>query len=222
LGYAAGEYAIISSRLGDWIFPEKRIASAMDRKTATTLMSSLVKSKPAQTATKAERANWVNRVFDSAKTKLRSDYIVGMKSQSQTVMDNMLAGAMAEGLEEVTEEFWTDLSKSMYNAVQYLRGEEDTSMKAWNNVLDRYLMSAIGGAVGGGITALDLDVVNSLNKDMTFNEAAQRVITMVRNNEKNHEFDQFIKTVSKMDFGSTEIANGKSGNDLVIDSLQQF
>jgi hypothetical protein len=45
-------------------------------------------------------------------------------------------------------------------------------MKAWNNVLDRYVMSAIGGAVGGGITALDLDVVNQLNKDMTFNEAA--------------------------------------------------
>ena len=61
--------------------------------------------------------------------------------------------------------------------------------------------------------------MNSLNKDMTFNEAAQRVITMVRNNEKNHEFDQFIKTVSKMDFGSTEVVNGKSGNDLVIDSL---
>lgn len=222
LGYAAGEYAIISSRLGDWIFPEKRIASAMDKKTAATLISSLVKSKPAQTATKAEKANWVSRVFDSAKTKLRSDYIVGMKSQSQTVMDNMLAGALAEGLEEVTEEFWTDLSKSIYNSVQYLRGEEDTSMKAWNNVLDRYLMSAIGGAVGGGITALDLDVVNSLNKDMTFNEAAQRVITMVRNNEKNHEFDQFLQTVAKMDFGSAEIANGKSGNDLVIDSLQQF
>jgi hypothetical protein len=44
-------------------------------------------------------------------------------------------------------------------------------MKAWNNVLDRYLMSAIGGAVGGGITSLDLDVTKQLNKEMTFNEA---------------------------------------------------
>jgi hypothetical protein len=75
-------------------------------------------------------------------------------------MDNMLAGAMAEGLEEVTEEFWADLIKSLYNATQYLRGEEDTYMKAWENVFDRYMMSAIGGAIGGGITALDLDVMN--------------------------------------------------------------
>lgn len=222
LGYAAGEYAIINSRLGDWILPEKRVAAEMDRRTASTLFSSLVKSKPAQTATKSEKLNWIQRVFDSAKTKLNSDYIVGMKSQSQTVMDNMLAGALAEGLEEVSEELWTDVSKSLYNAVQYFRGEEDTSMKAWNNVFDRYVMSAIGGAVGGGITALDLDVVNQLNKDMTFNEAAQRVITMARNNEKNHEFDQFLQTVAKMDFGSTEIANGKSGNDLVKQSLKHF
>jgi hypothetical protein len=172
LGYAAGEYAIINSRLGDWILPEKRVASEMDRRTAATLFSSLVKSKPAQNATKAEKSKWVHRVFESAKNKLNSDYIVGMKSQSQTIMDNMLAGAMAEGLEEVTEEIWTDVSKSLYNAVQYMRGEEDTSMKAWQNVLDRYLMSAVGGALGGGVTALDLDVVSQLNKDMTFNEAA--------------------------------------------------
>lgn len=222
LGYAAGEYAIINSRLGDWILPEKRISSAMYRKTAATLFSSLVKSKPTQNATKAEKQKWIQRVFESAKTKLSSDYIIGVKSQTQTIMDNMLAGAMAEGLEEVTEEFWTDLSRSLYNATQYLRGEEDTYMKAWENVFDRYMMSAIGGAVGGGITALDLDVINQLNKDMTFNEAAQRFITMTRNNSKTHELDQFMKTVAKMDFGSTEIANGQSGNDLVIQSLNQF
>jgi capsid protein len=97
--------------------PEKRIASEMDRRTANTLFSSLMKSKPAQNATKVEQMNWVQRVFDSAKTKLKSDYIVGMKSQSQTVMDNMLAGALAESLEEVSEELWTDVSKSLYNAV---------------------------------------------------------------------------------------------------------
>ena len=53
----------------------------------------------------------------------------------------------------------------------------------------KFVSFSIGGAFGGGITALDLDVVNSLNKDMTFNEAAQRVITMARNNDQNHEFD---------------------------------
>jgi hypothetical protein len=45
---------------------------------------------------------------------------------------------------------------------------------------------------------------------------------MVRNNDKNHEFDQFLTTVSKMDFGDAEIIDGKSGNDLVIHSLKQF
>jgi hypothetical protein len=57
---------------------------------------------------------------------------------------------------------------------------------------------------------------------MTFNEAAQRFITMTRNNAKTHELDNFTKTVAKMDFGNTEIANGQSGNDLVKQSLNQF
>jgi hypothetical protein len=45
---------------------------------------------------------------------------------------------------------------------------------------------------------------------------------MARNNDKNHEFDQFIKTVAKMDFGSSEIHGGKSGNELVTQSLKHF
>jgi hypothetical protein len=81
------------------------------------MYTALAASKPAQTATKSEKFKWVHDVFDSAKKKLNSDYIVGMKSQTQTIMDNMLAGGLAEGLEEVTEELWTDVSKSLYNAV---------------------------------------------------------------------------------------------------------
>jgi hypothetical protein len=32
-------------------------------------------------------------------------------------MDNMLAGALSESIEEVSEELWTDLSRSLYNAI---------------------------------------------------------------------------------------------------------
>lgn len=63
------------------------------------------------------------------------------------------AGKMiGEGLEEVGEEFIADVSKSMYE----LAGEFgfDTSTKdvgAWDNGFERYAMSFLGGAVGGGV-----------------------------------------------------------------------
>jgi hypothetical protein len=82
LGYAAGEYAIINSRLGDWILPEKRVASAVDRKAATTLFNSLSKSKPTLTAPTSEKLKWAQNVFKSAKNKLNGEYIVGLKSQT--------------------------------------------------------------------------------------------------------------------------------------------
>lgn len=222
LFYSAGEYAIINSNIGEWVLPEKKIGAELNRKALNTIFSSLSKAKPATTATKSEKLGWIQEIAKSARKKLSSDYIVGAKNQSQTVMDNMLAGALAEGIEEVSEELWTDLSRSIYNTVQYFRGEEDTYMKAWDNVLDRYLMSAVGGALGGGVTALDLDVVNQLNKDMQFNEATQRVITMIRNNDKNHEFDNLLKTASKMNFGTVKLENGRTGNEIVQSSLRQF
>lgn len=222
LFYAAGEYAIINSNIGEWILPEKKIGAELNRRALNTIFSSLSKSKPSATATKSEKLSWIQNVAKEAKKKLSSDYIVGAKNQSQTIMDNMLAGALSESIEEVSEELWTDLSRSIYNAIQYFRGEEDTYMKAWDNVLDRYLMSAVGGALGGGVTALDLDVVNQLNKDMQFNEAAQRIITMARNNDKNHEFDNLLKTASKMNFGTVKLENGKTGNEIVQSSLRQF
>lgn len=64
-----------------------------------------------------------------------------------------MAGKMVgEGLEEVGEEFIADVSKSMYE----LAGEFgfNTSTKdvgAWDNAFDRYAMSFLGGAVGGGV-----------------------------------------------------------------------
>lgn len=64
----------------------------------------------------------------------------------------MTGKMVGEGLEEVGEEFIADVSKSMYE----LAGEFgfNTSTKdvgAWDNAFDRYAMSFLGGAVGGGV-----------------------------------------------------------------------
>ena len=64
-----------------------------------------------------------------------------------------MAGKMVgEGLEEVSEELVADVSKSLYE----LAGEFgfNTTVKdigAWDNAFDRYAMSFLGGAVGGGV-----------------------------------------------------------------------
>lgn len=65
---------------------------------------------------------------------------------------NFVGKAVGEGLEEVSEELISDVSKSIYELAGQLGA--NTTLKdvgAWDNSLERYAMSFIGGAIGGGI-----------------------------------------------------------------------
>lgn len=65
---------------------------------------------------------------------------------------NFAGKSLGEGLEEVSEELITDVSKSMYELAGHFGA--DTTLKdvgAWENALERYTMSFLGGAIGGGI-----------------------------------------------------------------------
>ena len=65
---------------------------------------------------------------------------------------NFTGKAVGEGLEEVSEELISDVSKSIYELAGQLGA--DTTLKdvgSWDNALERYTMSFLGGAIGGGV-----------------------------------------------------------------------
>lgn len=63
-----------------------------------------------------------------------------------------LGKALGEGLEEVSEELVTDTAKSFYELAGYLGFKTSTKdVGAWDNAFERYSMSFLGGALGGGI-----------------------------------------------------------------------
>jgi hypothetical protein len=67
-------------------------------------------------------------------------------------------------------------------------------MSAWDNMLDRYSMSLLGGFVGGGLTHLGTDYKMFTQYDkMTSQQAMQEVVYMARNGE----LKNFIKSVNK-------------------------
>jgi len=61
------------------------------------------------------------------------------------------AHALGESVEEVSEEVLLDLCQQLHNWGQVLRGDDAQYLKPWENMRDRYLLSAIGGAIGGGM-----------------------------------------------------------------------
>lgn len=211
LGYAAGEYAILNTGIGEWILPElradrykyKAIARALrgiESEKQLLLNKSSLEKIPGET-----KKEWFNKLFNIGKNIAKSEYVNG----SRTLKASLAAG-IGEGIEEVSEELLADVSKGIFNTVKWLRGNDDIRLdsfgfrwddkgnREWSGkeLFDRYGMSLVGGFVGGGLTNLGTSYrMGRQYNNMTSEQASQELVYMIRNNQ----LDDFYKTLDKMD-----------------------
>lgn len=112
--------------------------------------------------------------------------------------------AVGEGLEEVSEEFVTDLSKGLYELAGALG--MDTTVKdvgAFKDWQKRYGMSFLGGTLGGGIFyGVNLYQNGKFNIDQTQDE----LIYLVRNGRTKEVLDTLEKWRKKGKFGSKSLS----------------
>lgn len=214
LGYAAGEAWILNTGLGEWIMPEAQgeklkygaIVNALKKEVKE------VSEDAVESATKEGRQNIFRKIFNIGKKIATNDYArQSYASGTYSPMQVVLAHAAGEGFEEVSEEVLADISKSAFNVVNWLRGDETRIAGAWENIGDRYGMSLLGGFVGGGISsaATDFSQAKALAK-MTNETAIQEIVYMI-NNDK---IDDFLKYVNKADLGNRYLsfATDENGN----------
>lgn len=225
MGYAAAEYALLSTGLGEWMFPELRQNKAHQQAVAKALTQlkkdgKVVEAKMSEAATKEAqqeiKKNWFKTIFNKGK-QLANDLYTANKSVGGKALTTMAYNAMAEGLEETSEELLADFSKACFNIVGSLRGDE-TRMQTFDGgdiskLLSRYSMSLVGGAVGGGLAGMSLARNNQSFENMDYNQAFQHLIYMHRNGE----IKDFYKTVDKMEglgnkYLSTKMIKDKDGN----------
>ena len=112
--------------------------------------------------------------------------------------------AAGEGLEEVSEELVTDTAKSIYQLAGFLGADTSTAdVEAWDNALERYSMSFLGGALGGGIFyAKEAFNGASYKRDKSNEELA----TLIRNGHIGELRDEVEKLRKKGKLGSTKLS----------------
>lgn len=176
LGYAAGEYWILNTGIGEHILPELRAEKAQIKSMVRALRKAAVGDAVQTAQTTTEKLGIVKKLFKAGRDVAIEDYTTGKK-----LLPSIFAHALGEGTEEVSEELLADVSKSCFNVAQWLQGD-DTRMSAWDNMGDRYGMSFFGGLIGGGINApfVSYKAIKS-GENMTYNQAMQEVIYMARN-----------------------------------------
>lgn len=206
LGYAAGEAWILNTGLGEWIMPELQGEKLKYRSIINALKKEVkpITEDVAEAATKEGRQNIFKKIFNIGKRIATDDYArQQFASSTYNPMMVVLAHATGEGFEEVSEELLADVSKSAFNVVNWLRGDETRMSGAWENIGDRYGMSLLGGFVGGGISSAGTDFSQARQLAKMTKETAMQEIVYMINNDKIGDFKKFYR---KADIGNKHLS----------------
>lgn len=215
LGYAAGEYALLSTGLGEWILPElrqgrmqsKAMVRALSRDTLRTFE---IEGRKATTA--EAKHKFYSKVINFGKKIFNADYAVGRQGTLGKTIQSTVAGGLGEGFEEVSEDVLQDFVKRLYNLGNTAFGSD--SRMHTENWQDQYLMDFLGGFLGGGIANVSSSFQTAkASQNMTTQEAMQKLVYTMRNPE---EFSDFMKVLDRTEIGnkylSTKEITDENGN----------
>lgn len=196
LGYALGEYKLLNSDIGKWILPELKSESQRFKQIGKTLIKI---PQPSKNASIPEKMNWINKIVNLGKKAADKVY----NNTSKNLVSSMTAGSIAEGVEEVSEELLYDAAKSIFNVIGYLRNDE-TKLSAFDDIVNRYGLSFVGGALGGALASIDTDFRNAKQIKQLDNEEAafQELVHIVKEGKAN----EFLSTIDKMTFSSSDLS----------------
>lgn len=232
LGYAAGEYAILNTGIGEWILPELRAQRYQNKALLHAAIGDVKESskniakqfgRELSNIPKEGKKEWAKKVFNIGKNLANATYANGSR-KGAGLLKASLAGGLGEGVEEVSEEVLADFSKGCYNTVNWLRGE-DTRMSSFGfswkdgnrefnmkDIFDRYSLSFVGGLVGGALTNLGTSY-QMLNTEFTPESARQQLVYMAREGKLGELRKQLEKeTMGNKYLSATqfEIVDGKT------------
>ena len=121
---------------------------------------------------------------------------------------NFAGKAVGEGLEEVSEELISDVAKEIYQLAGHFG--VDTTLKdvgAWDQALERYTMSFLGGAIGGGIFYGKEALIDG--KSYKRDSKNWEMTTLIRNGHANELRAEIERLKKEGKIGSTTLSASK-------------
>jgi len=188
-GYAAMEYALLSTDIGKWVLPElranrienKAIVKALTKDTLETFKKLGAEATTNETA----KRTYIQKLVDFGKSVAKGEFNTGLGKRAafkdgegllKAGFGSIFAGATAEAVEETSEEVLADFSRVLFNGLQSLKGNDVRLKAPWedDHLFDRYTMSFLGGFFGGGISSAAMDFSQARKAaSMNYNQAIQ-------------------------------------------------
>ena len=207
LGAIGGQYALLNSHIGSWIFPEAKMESQEMKLVAKKLIEVRESEsfKAAQNSLKTatttgEKLKSFKDIFKLGKSLANKVYNDPMKTTAQAAV----AGSIASGVEMVSFSVLDDIIAQTYNTAQWLRGNNHR-MSAWENMGERYLTSFLGGAMAGVMSAKELYKTANTLHSLSPEQAFERLVSIVAMNKT----DKFLKELDETTWGNKYLSTEK-------------
>lgn len=214
LGYTFGEWKLLNSDLGKWILPELKSEERHIENIVNKAMPKIKEAtKEANTKTEIGKAKWYQKLFNIGANAYHNNLGQGIANEA---IGATVSNMASEALEETSEELLLDLSKTLFNAATSLTGSNTKFDDAFKNVFDRYALSFLGGAVGGGIAGY-LPAYQSARFDRSISKeaATKEIVDLIQQGKD----QQLINVVNRMTFGNKYL--DENGNPVNNESESQ-
>lgn len=199
LGSTVGMFSVDKYMgLGEMFFQDDlaRQAIRTGSKDAVNDLLTTMGAQETKQITQKQTLNWINAGINSGK-KAVDNYFEKMRNHTLPIAGK----ALGEGLEEVSEEIVTDMSKWLGEVAGQLGYFSQEDYGAWDNMQARYAMSLLGGTLGGGIFGVKMAIDN---KKMP--EFQNDLIYLIRQGKKNEIKKEFQNLYDDGKMGSKELS----------------
>ena len=187
--------------LGEMFFndePARKALRTAAVKSANQLMLSAGVKQATETSTKKGIVGLIQRGIEAGKQAV-SNYESAIKDRTL----GFVGKSLGEGLEEVSEELVTDISKTMGELAGKLGYFSQDDYGAWENAFDRYTMSFLGGAAGGGLF-YGIDAIQNRNKSTQ--DFQNDIVYLIRQGKKKELLDEIAKLRNQGKLGSKQLS----------------
>ena len=205
LGSTLGMFAVDKTGLGELMFDEATEESIKQARRALKNEFRQAQDNIFKGIKESEEtpANKYIKYIQSA-ARIGKKFIENFSDDMKYHTTNLLQKMVGEGVEEVSEELVADTAKSIYELAGKLG--MDTSVKdvrAWDNILERYSMNFLGGAIGGGIF-YGKEVWDK--GTFKIDKSDEELVTLIRNGHINELKDTLQKMKDAGKAGNTKLS----------------
>ena len=194
--------------LGEMFFndePARKAIREAARHNAELLMSQTGIQQAISTTTKKGVVGLIQKGVNVGKKAVK-DYRGKIKDRSL----GFIGKSLGEGLEEVSEELVSDMSKSLGELAGKMGYFSQSDYGAWDNAFDRYMMSFLGGAAGGGLF-YGVELVQ--NRNQQSKETQNDIMYLLRQGKKQEIISELNKLKVKGKLGSTNLSYKTTKDD---------